>query len=72
LKGLDCLVLNCLRDTPEHSTHLTLEQSLELARRLAPKKCYFIHMTHDIDYTVDSKNLDSWMEFSYDGLVVDV
>ena len=72
LKGLDCLVLNCLRDTREHSTHLTLEQSLELAHRLAPKKCYFIHMTHDIDYTVDSKYLDSWMEFSYDGLVVNV
>jgi len=72
LKGLDCLVLNCLRDVNEHQTHLTLDQSIELARRLAPKRCYFIHMTHDIDYEVDGKRLDPWMEFSYDGLVVDV
>jgi len=72
LKGLDCLIMNCLRDKPEHPTHMTIGESVELVRRLAPKKCYFIHMTHDIDYTVDGKGFDSWMEFSYDGLVVNV
>jgi phosphoribosyl 1,2-cyclic phosphate phosphodiesterase len=72
LTGLDCLILNCLRDKREHTTHMLLDQSMELARRLAPKRCYFIHMTHDIDYTVDSERLDSWMQFSYDGLVIEV
>jgi phosphoribosyl 1,2-cyclic phosphate phosphodiesterase len=72
LKGLDCLILNCLRDEREHPTHMLLAQSMELARRLAPKKCYFIHMTHDIDYETDSKALDPWMEFSYDGLVINI
>jgi phosphoribosyl 1,2-cyclic phosphate phosphodiesterase len=72
LHGLDCLILNCLRDAREHSTHMLLDKSMELARRLAPKKCYFIHMTHDIDYETDGKLLDSWMEFSYDGLVISV
>jgi len=72
LTGLDCLILNCLRDKREHKTHMLLDQSMELARRLAPKRCYFIHMTHDIDYTVDSKKLEPWMEFSYDGLIINV
>jgi phosphoribosyl 1,2-cyclic phosphate phosphodiesterase len=72
LNGLDCLILNCLRDKREHGTHMLLDQSIKLARRLAPKRCYFIHMTHDIDYEADGKKLDSWMEFSYDGLVADV
>ena len=72
LKGLDCLILNCLRDKRQHTAHMLLDESMELARRLAPKKCYFIHMTHDIDYETDGKLLDPWMEFSYDGLVVDV
>jgi phosphoribosyl 1,2-cyclic phosphate phosphodiesterase len=71
LKGLDVLILNCLRDEREHPTHLILPQSVELARRLAPKRCYFIHMTHDIDYEVDGKRLDDRMEFSYDGLTVE-
>jgi len=72
LKGLDCLILNCLRDEREHRTHMILEQSVELAKRLAPKRCYFIHMTHDIDYEADGKGLDPWMQFSYDGLVIEV
>ncbi|MCL2183940.1 MAG: MBL fold metallo-hydrolase [Chitinispirillia bacterium] len=72
LMGLDCLILNCLRNKREHRTHMILSQSIRLARRLAPKRCYFIHMTHDIDYTADSEKLDSWMEFSYDGLVIKV
>ncbi|MDR0307542.1 MAG: MBL fold metallo-hydrolase [Chitinispirillales bacterium] len=72
LEGLDCLVLNCLRENPGHSTHLFLSESVSLARRLAPKRCYFIHMNHEIDYIADGKELDSWMEFSYDGLIIKV
>lgn len=72
LKGLDCLILNCLRDKKEHATHLILPQSMELARRLAPKRCFFIHMSHDIHYEIDSGQLESWMSFSYDGLQVEV
>ncbi|MDR2693344.1 MAG: MBL fold metallo-hydrolase [Chitinispirillales bacterium] len=72
LRGLDVLILNCLRDEREHPTHLLLPESMELAGRLSPKRCYFIHMTHDIDYEADGKKLEGWMEFAYDGLIVDV
>jgi phosphoribosyl 1,2-cyclic phosphate phosphodiesterase len=72
LGDLDCLILNCLRDEREHSTHLILEQSIALARELSPRLCYFIHMSHDIHYAIDAWNLDSWMEYSYDGLSVEL
>ncbi len=72
LENLDCLILNCLRDRREHSTHLILPQSMDLARRLAPEKCYFIHMSHDIDYDSDSAVLEDWMGFSYDGLQIEI
>jgi phosphoribosyl 1,2-cyclic phosphate phosphodiesterase len=71
LRNLDCLILNCLRDEREHSTHLVLEQSMALARELSPAQCYFIHMSHDIHYAIDSKKLDSWMAFAYDGLIIE-
>lgn len=71
LRNLDCLILNCLRDEREHSTHLILDQSIALARELSPAKCYFIHMSHDIHYEIDSNRLDNWMAFSYDGLVIE-
>lgn len=72
LGGLDVLVLNCLREAKTHSSHLTLEQSVGLAREISPKKCYFIHMSHDIDYRTDTSKLDEWMSFSYDGLKIEI
>jgi phosphoribosyl 1,2-cyclic phosphate phosphodiesterase len=72
LQGIDTLILNCLRGQPLHPTHLTLDESIEIARRIAPRKCYFIHMCHDIHYQIDSSKLDSWMEFAYDGLKITV
>jgi len=45
---------------------------MELARRLAPRRCFFIHMSHDIDYLADSVKLDPWMAFSHDGLEVEL
>lgn len=72
LKGTEILILNCLRDAPAHPTHLTLPESIELASKIAPRFCYFIHMCHDIHYEADSKNLESWMNFSYDGLVINI
>jgi phosphoribosyl 1,2-cyclic phosphate phosphodiesterase len=70
--GAKLLVLNCLRDTREHATHLILPQSMGLARRIRPEQCCFIHMCHDIHYEIDGKNLDPWMHFSYDGLKIEI
>jgi phosphoribosyl 1,2-cyclic phosphate phosphodiesterase len=72
IKGVKMLILNCLRVSPLHSTHLTLPESIALARSISPKKCYFIHMCHDIHYKRDSVNLDPWMTFSYDGLTIEI
>jgi len=72
LNGLDLLILNCLREEKQHVSHLILGQSIELAREIMPKKCFFIHMCHDIDYQLDKAKLDSWMDFSYDGLMLDI
>ncbi|MEA3407297.1 MAG: MBL fold metallo-hydrolase [Chloroflexota bacterium] len=71
LEGLDLLILNCLRLRP-HGSHLCLKESLAYARQLAPTRCLFTHMTHDIDYQVEGKKLPGWADFAYDGLVVEV
>jgi phosphoribosyl 1,2-cyclic phosphate phosphodiesterase len=71
-KGAELLILNCLRDEREHISHLILPQSIDYARRIGPKQCYFIHMCHDIHYKIDQINLEPWMEFSYDGLQINI
>jgi phosphoribosyl 1,2-cyclic phosphate phosphodiesterase len=72
LKDTEILILNCLRNTPAHPTHMTLSESIELAEKISPRACYFIHMCHDIHYETDSRDLKSWMDFSYDGLVLNI
>lgn len=72
LKGCSVLILNCLRRGPHHPSHLTLEQSVAMARRIAPEHCYFIHMSHDIHYKLDRASLDPWMDFSWDGLRIEI
>jgi phosphoribosyl 1,2-cyclic phosphate phosphodiesterase len=70
--GAEVLVLNCLRPEREHISHLILPQSIEIARRIRPRQCFFIHMCHDIHYKIDSEKLEPWMSFSYDGLKVEI
>lgn len=72
LKGTRVLILNCLRRGPQHTSHLTLEESCILARKIGPEQCYFIHMSHDIHYKADRSGLESWMDFSWDGLSIEL
>lgn len=70
LKNLDYLIIDCLRETRPHTTHIILPESIALARELKPKKCLFTHLSHDIHYQKDVRYLDSWMDFAWDGLTV--
>ncbi len=72
LSGTSLLVINCLRRGKPHPSHLTLEESIGIAREISPKQCYFIHMSHDIDYETDRSMLDPGMDFAWDGLSVDI
>ncbi len=67
---LDILILNLLKHPPAHSTHLTLDDSVALAKELNPKFCYFTHMNHDIHYEKDKRYLPDNMDFAYDGLYI--
>ena len=70
LRGLDTLVLDCVRIKP-HSTHLCLEEALAYIEDLKPKKAFLTHMNHDFLHERDSKRLPDNVEFAYDGLVVE-
>lgn len=70
LKGLDVLILGVLR-REYHSTHLTLEQGIALTQELAPKRAYFVHMSHGLDHDHTNRDLPEGIELAYDGLSVD-
>lgn len=69
LRGLDVLVLDCLRITP-HPTHLWLERALQYVTELRPRRTFFTHIAHDIKHARDSALLPEGVEFGYDGLEI--
>lgn len=70
LRGLDVLVLDCVRIKP-HSTHLNIDEALAIIDDLKPKRAFLTHLNHDILYERDSSLLPENVKFAWDGLVVD-
>ena len=72
VKGVDVMVLNCLRERP-HPTHLSLERALAYIGRIAPKKAYLVHMCHDLTHEDWlAKLAGTNVEPAFDGLEVEV
>ena len=71
LDGLDTLFLGALRDEP-HPTHFTVAEALEAIARIAPRRAYLTHMTHELGHAATSARLPAGVELAYDGLVLDV
>lgn len=67
LRGLDVLILDCLRHRP-HPTHLSLDQALQIVQRLAPKRTLFTHLCHDLEHEATAAILPPGVELAYDGL----
>ena len=71
LKGVDTLVLNCLRER-EHPTHLTLAAALGYIEQIAPRRAFLIHLCHDFLHTEWLRKLPAGVEPAFDGLEIDV
>lgn len=67
LEDLDVLILDALRPRP-HPTHFSLEQAIETAQRLRPKRTLFTHMSHELEHAATCDLLPPGMELAYDGL----
>lgn len=71
LKGLDVLILNCLRLEKEHFAHIILPEALALVDELKPKRCYFTHMCHMIGRHEEvAEILPRGVELAYDNEVI--
>jgi phosphoribosyl 1,2-cyclic phosphate phosphodiesterase len=67
LQGLDILILDALRREP-HPSHSHLEKSIELVNKIAPKRAYFTHISHDLDHESTNASLPSNIRLAHDGL----
>lgn len=71
LKGLDVLILNCLRLRQEHFAHLILPEALALIEELKPKRCYLTHACHMLGRHEEvARLLPEGVEYAYDNEVI--
>jgi phosphoribosyl 1,2-cyclic phosphate phosphodiesterase len=67
LQGLDILVLDALRREP-HPSHSHLSRSIELVEKIAPRRAFFTHVSHDLDHETTNAALPAHIRLAHDGL----
>lgn len=71
IRDLDTLVINALRYVP-HSTHLSLDQSLEIIREVAPRQAFLTHLSHKLEHDSVAKILPPNAQPAFDGLRIEL
>lgn len=69
LCGLDVLFLDALRYKP-HPTHSTVERSVRTVEKLAPRRAFFTHISHDLGHERAESLLPPHVRLAYDGLEI--
>lgn len=70
--GSKILVLNGLRWGPEHPTHFTIPEAIEIARKLEVEKTYLIHMSSYVNHEETNRKLPDGIQLAYDQLTVEI
>ena len=70
-KNLKYLIIDCLW-LRNHPSHLNLEESLKLIKKLSPKKAILTNLHSDLDYKFLQKNLPKNVIPAYDGLSINL
>ena len=72
-KGVKVLVVNALRFSPEHHSHLTVSEALDFAAKVGASQTFFTHMGHDIGlHKETNKMLPANVKLAYDGQVIEI
>lgn len=70
LRGVDTLVINALRQHPEHPTHMTVKEALAAAAAIGPRRVFLVHMGHELEHEELAASLPEGVAPAYDGLTL--
>ena len=70
--GSDILVVNALRFTKPHHSHMLVDEAIDFIRRTKIPQTYLIHSCHDIGLHQEvNRLLPSDIQLAHDGMVVE-
>lgn len=72
LTNIDTLIIGALRRKP-HATHQTIDEAIEVARRVGARETYLIHMNHEVGLHAETDaTLPEHVHLAYDGLTIEI
>mgnify|MGYP000191622213 CR=1 FL=1 len=71
LKNIDVMVIDALRYRP-HATHMTVDESVILLKKIGAKKSFLIHMCHDLEHEELEAYLPDRIGVAYDGMILEL
>lgn len=72
IKGSKIIVVNALRKEA-HISHFTLDEAVELLKKLKPEKAYLTHISHLLGaHDEVQKELPDFIQIAHDGLVLNL
>lgn len=71
LAGIDILIIDALRYA-EHSTHMSMEESLVAIQRIAPSQAWLTHLSHEVDHAAVQISLPGHVQLAHDGLAIPI
>lgn len=72
IKGSKVVVLSALRWKPEHPTHLTIPQAIDIIQQLEVPQAYFIHMNSSVDHEPTNRKLPDNIRLAYDQQILEI
>jgi phosphoribosyl 1,2-cyclic phosphate phosphodiesterase len=72
IRGAKVLVLSGLRWEPDHPTHLTIPEAVELINELEVPEAYLIHMNSYVDHQSSNEKLPDHIRLAYDQQVIEI
>jgi len=71
MQNLDLLILDALRFS-KHDAHLSVDEAVELSKKINAKRTVLTHMGSDLDYYDLFDTLPKGIEPGYDGLLIEL
>lgn len=72
IRGSKLMVLDGLRWKPEHPTHMTIPEALNVANELDIPQTYLCHMNSYVNHTNSNKRLPNHVRLAYDQLTITI